>query len=449
MKSLLVAICIISIAFGYIIGKSSSSSSEETQSASPVEARHDRSKSRVTRTRNNGDNALLDSILGGRPISAIPAADLVAIFIKLSKHDPNADDFSRAEQSFQLQLLLAKLSATDLTDIANELSSDSNEYLHIIVDIISALAGKDPNRAMDWISTHESSSILYQEVLSTMAEDDPLKASSLLRSALIDGKIAKRIGFDFVLGQIARSTAKHGADPFFGYLDSLPKELQTGLINGSMPCIPENDHIKFLDQVHQRIQDGRLSGLSMEYTFFQAMTENKAAATEWLKNLPENEQKNYFRIKAAASLFGSGDKESAFEWMKEAIAASPGSEKEIINIAIRNLQSSTPEGIPAFANLLPDGEKFTAGDIHYSMIYGHQAIPALASAFSDPNEKSIFVANSLKEVGQATDGGSLSLNSNDLDILSHQISDMGFTGQNAARVNEAIEVVKNQLSPKN
>lgn len=449
MKSLLAAISIISIACGYIIGESSSSSSKETQSSPSVVVRHDRSKSRDTRARNDGDNALLDSILGGRSISEIPTADLAGIYMKLSKHDPNADDFSRAEQSYQLQLFLAKLSATDLTNIANELSSDSNMNSYLITGIISALAEKDPTRALDWVSKHDSSSALYQVVLSTIADNDPITASSLLKSAIIDGKIAKGRSSEFIQYKIARSIAKLGADPFFDHLDSMPKELQEPLLSYVIENIPKSDHIKLLDQVHQRLQDGKLSDYDINSSFSEVITQNKAAATEWLKKLPENEEKNMLRIKAAQYLFKNGDKESAIGWMKEAIATTPGREKRIIQIAIQNLLYENPETIPAIANLLPEGVKFTANDIHYSTDNGYEGFPALASAFSDPNEKSIFVADSLKKISQAADSGSLKMNSSDLDIISRQITAMGFTGQNAARVNEAIAALIGKASPTN
>lgn len=449
MKFPIATICIISIGLGYIIGKSSSSFSKETQIASKTETSYDRSKSHDTGIRSNGDNAPLDSILGGRSISEIPAADLAAIFIKLSKPDPNANDFSRAKQAYQLQFLLSKLSATELVNIANESSSDpETKNSPGTMKIISALTAKDPDRALDWLSTQEDSSKLYPVVISTIAKNNPLAASSLLRSAMIDGKIAKS-DLRSVVSDIAKSTAKIGSEPFFSYLDSLPKEHQGYIIYGSIFNIHENDRIKFLEQIHQRIQGGSLSQHTINHVFSHAVILNKSAATEWFNKLPENEQKNNFRTGAAQSLYLSGDKESAIGWMKEALAASPGREKEIIHGAIQYLQLNKPEGVPVFANLLPEGVEFSAKDITYSPIFGSEGIPILASVLSDPNEKSIFIANSIKIISNPTDSVAPKLNSDSLDILSRQIAGMGFTGQNATRVNDAIEAAKKQLSPTN
>lgn len=447
MKTLLTAACIFSIACGYIIGKSSSKSPEEPQNASSTQTRHDRSNSRDTRTRSSGDNALLDSILGGRSISEIPAADLAALITKLTKYDPDMDALSRAKQSYQLQLLLAKLSVSDLTNIATELSLDpKTKNSEKITAVITALAGKDPTRALDWISTQEDNSKLYAVVLGAIAKNDPMTASTLLRNAMLDGTISGNQLWSATYS-IAQSTAKLGADPFLAYLDSLPQQQQSNIVYNSISNVPENERIKLLDQLYQRDQDGRLKGVSMDHLFSKILSLDKAAATEWFTKLPDSEDKNSFRTKAATALFASGDKESASEWMKEALAASPGKEKGIIGDTISNSYYSSPEAIPFFAKLLPEGADFTAADLENhvknSFYSGTDGLTAFVNAIRDPHEKALLIANTLKRSSTSSNHHLDRLNANDLEILSHKIASMGFTGENAVIVNAALEAAKN------
>jgi hypothetical protein len=443
MKTLLTATCIISIACGYIIGKSISSSPKETQNASSTQTRYDRPNTRDTPTRNNGDNALLDSILGGHSITEIPAADLAALITKLSKIDPDMDTLSRAKQSYQLQLLLAKLSVSDLINVATELSSDpKNNNSEKISSVISALADKNHTLALDWISTQEDSSKYYAVILGSIAKNDPTTASSLLRSAMLDGTITGdqlwRASYS-----IAQSIAKLGADPLLTYLDSLPQQQQSNIVYNSISNVPENERIKLLDQIYQRNQDGRLKGVSMDHLFSKILSLDKAGATEWFSKLPDSDLKKSFRTKAANSLFAMGDKESASEWMKEALAAAPGQEKQIIRDTIRHSSYSSPESIAFFAKLLPEGADFTAADLENNVvnsIYSStDGLTAFANIIRDPNEKALLITNSLNKIRQS----SYRHNANDFEILSHKIASMGFTGENAKLVNAALQAVKN------
>lgn len=447
MKSLLAAACIISIVCGYIIGKSSSTSTEETQATLSKPTRHDRTPSRETRTRATGENALLDSILGGRSISEIPVADLAALIAKLSKYDPNMDALSRAKQSYQLQLLLAKLSTSDLADIASALNAESeSKESENLAAVISALAEKDPDRALDWLSTQEENSTLYAVVLGAIAKDNPLTASALLRGALLDEKISgsQLWAASYLIGQ---STAKLGVTPFITYLDSLPQQQQSNIAHNAFSNIPENERINCLDQLYQRNQDGRLKGINIESIFSNILIKDKAAATEWFARLPDSEEKNSLRTKAAISLFTSGDKESAEKWMKEALAASPGKEKQIIQDSMQNMAYMNPDGIGFFFQLLPENQNFTAKDLEsyaISTLYsGTGSLTAYANAIRDPNEKALLIANILNKSAEPNYRNHRGLNSTDFEILSHKIAAMGFTGENATLVNSALEAAKN------
>jgi hypothetical protein len=133
--------------------------------------------------------------------------------------------------------------------------------------------------------------------------------------------------------------------------------------------------------------------------------------------------------------------------MKEALAASPGKEKEIIGDTIRNSFYNSPEAIPFFARLLPEGEGFTAADLEShtinSLYSGTDGLTAFANAIRDPHEKALLIANTLKKFGESSYRHLDRFNANDLEILSHKVTSMGFTGENAELVNAALEAVRN------
>lgn len=106
---------------------------------------------------------------------------------------------------------------------------------------------------------------------------------------------------------------------------------------------------------------------------------------------------------------------------------------------------NNPEGIPIFARLLPDGVEFTAEDLELyaknSLYNGTGSLTAIASVIRDPAEKARLLATALEEVS-LIGGHSRSLNAKDFAILSHQIAAMGFTGENATLVNDALEAAR-------
>jgi hypothetical protein len=73
-------------------------------------------------------------------------------------------------------------------------------------------------------------------------------------------------------------------------------------------------------------------------------------------------------------------------------------------------------------------------------MHGPSDLSAIAAAITDPNEKARLLSNTLNKVSS---GGNHRLNANDFDIFSRQIAAMGFTGENATLVDNAIAAARN------
>lgn len=443
-KSLLAAACAISLACGYIAGKIGSASDGKTDAEFSAQSSSDRPTARENRSRNSGDNTLLDSILGGRPIGEIPAAEIAALIARLSKYDPDLDTLTRTKQSYQLQLLLAKLSTDHLAEIATAIQSDPEaKKTGSLNSVLAALAEKDSDRALAWLSTREKPDALYATVIGVIARNDPMAASDLLRNALLDGSVSQTNQFPASYN-IGLAMAKLGVDPLLTYIDSLPGNQQSNMISNVMRSVPEGEQIRLLEELRARIEDGRLPGMSLSHIFPTAFASDEKGAMEWFSKLPDSDEKNSLRITTATDLFTRGEKEAAASWTREALAAAPGKEKQTLQGIIMTMSYSNPKDIPYLAQLLPEGLEFTAKDLENearnSLFNDVCALTSIAAAIRDPGEQARLIAAALDEKAS---GGSRRFNANDFEILSHQITAMGFTGENATLLTNALEAARN------
>ena len=235
-KLLLASTFVIALASGYIIGKIPTRYEEKARESSASETRRERPSFQQTRNRPVDDSALLKSIIGDGNVEEILPTDLAALMVRLAKYEPSADALLRAKQSYQLQLLLAKLSPENLTAIAGIIISDSGaKDSGCMNHILSALAKKDPTRALDWVSGQEDSSPLYSVVIVGIAQDDPMGAVDLFNQALKDGRLSQK-DISRASHQIAQAVARLGAKPLVGFIDSLPQRSQASAIQPPLIC---------------------------------------------------------------------------------------------------------------------------------------------------------------------------------------------------------------------
>ncbi len=446
-KYLLAAACAISLATGYIVGKKNTSPAEASQATSESPVRPDRPSATKSRTRSTDDSALLASILNGRNISNIPAAELAALITRLSKYEPGIDPLLRAKQFYQLQLLIAKLSPADFVTIADSISSDPEaKKSGVISSILSALARKDPDRALDWAAAQKDHARLYSTVIGAIAQDDPDRAADLLRKSFLDGSFSNNQLWTASYG-VANAMAKLGVTPLLSFIDTLPQRQQSNIINNITQSVPEGQRLQLLDELFMRKNGDARRELGLNGVFTDILASDPAAASEWFTKLPDNKDKNNLRINTITSLFHRGEQESAVEWVREAITASPGKEKETLQEVIGNIVYNNPEDIPLIANLLPEGVEFTAKELENNAInslHGSTAgITQIAALIRNPAEKARLIANTLDKISTSQNQAQSSqLNSADYEILAVRIASMNFSGEDAALVNAALQFAR-------
>ncbi len=442
-KTLLAASCAVSLACGYIAGKAGDKSSAGgfvvTQSSPRPHARENRSRSA-------GDSTLLNSILGGRPIAEIPHAELAALIARLSKSEEGMDPLLRIKQAYQLQLLFAKLRPANLAAIADYIITDSElKASGVQATVLAAIARKDPDRALARLSSGEVTVGCHSAVISAIAEDDPLRAADLLRHYIVELESSGN-NLWIARNDVARAMAKLGAAPILGYLDSLPAHRHGNSVFNILDSVPADERVKLLEGIHQRMRDGRIRGISFDHLFATTLSYDATSAKEWLSKLPDEREKNGIRLVTSLSLLERGEKEAASQWLREAFAASPGKEKAVFESILWQTVNNNPDGAAYLAKILPHGVEFTVGELEHfarcSFFSGTGGLSSIASILRDPADQARLIATAL-EKGRPDGSTPGKFKPSDFDILSRRIAAMGFTGDNAILVNNALDAARN------
>ena len=442
-KTLLAAACAVSLACGYIAGKAGDKSSAGGYKATRSSPRP---HARESRSRSSADSTLLDSVLSGRPIGEIPPADLAALIDLLSKTGEGMNPLLRTKQAYQLQLLFAKLRPADLAAIADHIITDSElKASGVQATVLAAIARKDPDRALARLSSGEVTVGSHSAVISAIAEDDPLRAAELLDHYLVELE-SSGDNLWTARNDVARAMARLGADPILGYLDSLPVHRHGNSVFNILESVPADERIKLLEGIHQRMRDGRIRGISFDHLFATTLSYDATSAKEWLSKLPDEREKNGIRLVTSLSLLGRGDKEAASQWLRETFDASPGQEKALFESILWQTVNNNPDGAAHLAKSLPEGVEFTVGELEHfarcSFFCGTGGLSSIASILRDPADQARLIATAL-EKGRPDGSTPGKFKPSDFDILSRRIAAMGFTGDNATLVGNALDAARN------
>lgn len=445
--------CAVGLGIGYLAGGSRASSAgsgnSKEQAASPRETR---SSSRDRQTRDNSGDELLSGILKGRSVKELSDGELAKIVVQLSKYDSTQNSVARARQSYQLQMLLEKLPASRLEQAAEAIAADpDSKRAGGINTIMGAMASKDPQRALAWAKTQKNASSLLSSVLGAMAKDDPMTAADIYREGLLDGTFNQNDGWQASYG-IGNAMARLGKAPLLAFLEKLPQQQQSNLLSNCYRELPESDRPDMMNEIYQRSKDGRLQDWSFKSIFTNALSSDRAQAEAWLAKMEPGKERASLELSTANSLSRNGDPDAAREWMSRAITGSQGREKELLDEAVSQMAYNNPGDIAVFASLLPEGIELRAEDLKNqasSTLYrGLGGLPGLASALRDPAEQAELITGALKSFTTAEGVGSQRsrLNATDFEIFARQLQSLNLTGENAAKVAQALDAARSAVS---
>lgn len=446
--------CAISLGIGYLAGSnrspSSSAGESEKQAANPREAR---STSRDRQSRESSGDELLAGILKGRSAKDLSDGELVKIVLQLSKYDSTQSPVARARQAYQLQMLLEKLPTSRLEQAAEAIAADPESKRNGgITTIMTALASKDPQRALAWARGQKNASSLLASVLGTMAKDDPMAAADIYREGLLDGTFGQYDGWQASYG-IGSAMARLGKKPLLAFLDKLPQQQQGNILSNCFRELPEGERVEMIDDIYQRSKDGRLQDWSFKNIFSNAISSDPAQAEAWLAKMDPGKERASLELSTASSFSRNGDADKARDWMSRAIAQSPGKEKELLQEAVSQMAYSSPGDIAIFASLLPAGVELKAEDLknqaNNTLYRGFSGLAGLAGAIRDPTEQAQLIAGALEHFTESTEGNSnrSRMNDTDFEIFNRQVQTLHLTGENAARIEQALAAAR-KATPK-
>lgn len=442
--------CIVSLGIGYLVGANrGSSAGSEGAPEQATQSRQGKSTSRERAARENSSDELLSSILKGRAAKDIPDAELVKILLQLSKYDATQNPVARARQNLQLQLLLEKLPTSRLEQAAEALAADPDSKRNgSTFTIVSAMASKDPQRALAWAKIQKNPSGMLASVLGAMAKDDPITAADLYREGLLDGTFKQNDGWNASYG-IGTAMAKLGNKQLINFLDSLPQGQQGNMFSNCFPALPESDRPAMIDEMYQRSKDGRLRDYSFKYIFSSALNSNRPQAEAWLAKMEPGKERATLELSMASNFSRNGDPDAAREWMSRAIAQSAGEEKELLKEAVDQMGYNNPDDIAIFTSLLPQGIELLAEDLkneaRNSAYRGFSGLTGLARAIRNPDEQTKLITTALDSHASNTAESSdqSRLNATDFEIFTRQLRTLNLNAENAAKVEQSLTAARN------
>lgn len=447
---LLAGACVVSLGIGYVAGGGRASSSTigtpDEQAGNP---RQVKSASREREVRASSGDELLAGILKGRSPKDLSDGEVAKIVLQLSKYDPTLSPVARARQTYQLQLLLEKLPISRLEEAAAAIAEDpDSKRTGGINTIMNAMASKDPQRALAWAKAQKNASTLLASVLGTMAKDDPMTAADIYREGLLDGTFTQNDGWQASYG-IGTAMARLGKKTLLNFMDSLPQQQQGNILSNCFRELPEGDRAEMMDEIYQRSKDGRLQDWSFKGIFSNAHSTDRPQAEAWLAKMEPGKERASLELSAANSYSRGGDPDAAREWMSRAIAGSSGREKELLKEAVDQMYYNSPGDIAVFASLLPEGVEFKVEDLESqasnTAYRGFGGLTGLAGAIRDPAEQTKLITTALEKFITNTEQGSQRsrMNATDFEIFTRQLQTLNLTGENAAKVAEALAAARN------
>lgn len=442
--------CIACLGIGYFVGGNRVPNAGDGGPGEPALNSHPpRSPSRDRLARGNSpSDDLLSGILKGRPLPDVSTIELADLIVQLSDNETNRDPLSLAKKAYQLQLLLGKLPISRLEEVAETIAADPQSRRFGSLNIIaSALAAKDPERALAWAKGQKTAKQLPGYVIGAMAKEDPFTAAEIYRNGLIDGEFGRYSGFT-AASELGRAMAKLGKKPFIEFIDRLPLNQQGTVLTGAFRELPEKEQSGMIEEVYSRYKDGRIDDWSIKSIFNTTAASNPALAEAWLAKMEPGKDSASLAL-STASFLSQSNPEASREWMARAISRSQGSEKELLQKSIQQMSFMNPSDIVTFASLLPAGVEIRAEDLKDSVNNSSgnnlNGLSEIVGVLHDPAEQARLITVALDHIAASARSNSPygKMNSTDYEIFESRLKFLGLTGENAQNVQAALDRAKN------
>jgi len=448
----LVGACLVSLAIGYVAGGGDPPATTATdKKGGPANPRAERSSARGDRgARGEGaaSEEMLATLLKGRNVQALSSDELTGLIVDLSRYDSSLDPLTRARRNLQLQLLLSKLSPEQLQEAALALTKEPNSRrTGSLGTILGAMAAKSPSGAIEWAKSQENPSSFMGMIIGNMARENPVEAAELYQASLLDGTLGTGSSWEASFG-VGSAMARLGGKPFLEFVDSLPRQQQSNILSNSIREVPEGERMALADEIYRRYKEGQIEEWNLKNSLSTLGSGDPAKLAEWMEKVPAGKERAKFMIAQASTLGRMGETRAVGEWMGKAIAEMPGREKELLE-ELRNSAYNSPSDFANFAKLLPPSVELKAADLkefaNDTIYNGPASAVDMAQALRDPAEQADLISGVLDTLRQQKEerSGPSRVNTADFAILKSRLKNLNLTGDDAARVNAALDAAMN------
>lgn len=388
--------------------------------------------------------AALAALLGGRRASLLTVEDAEELLQPLLTLDRDATALDRVRADFLMELLATRLPVDVLQQIIAR-GLGHGEASSRILRLFAAYAERDPEGSMTWAAGQPKSGELRSAAVARLATVDPELSATLIQQELVEGRRTSDGAWQ-AMNKLSAQHAREGQAAFFRFLDTLPSEWVTNLASNAEQDIPPDEFDAFLDEVRQRVADGRLESYAFDNLMGSLASRNPEEARKWLKTLEPGNPRSGAEIQLAERLVYRGKMEEAEALAKSALAGVPGKEKEFLRNRAMSMLTTSPDLLASMIEALPEGQELTSKDIS-DWSSSHHLVPGrlvdLAKLIPSPDEKAAYLVHGISELG--TKEYIKKPNAKDFELLSQRVATLGLTGDAAARVRNALDQARERV----
>ncbi|MEO8616409.1 MAG: hypothetical protein ABI600_14790 [Luteolibacter sp.] len=436
-----VEIAVLGIAIGFIAGKTTADRANSHGDEAPrtISAR------RAAGTLDSGKAAYaLTSVPIGVDISKLTAADVLKLVKANSENRWGDGKLEMMRKHYEFELMLSKLPLPMIEEVL-KLSRESGISANNAYPIFSAYAARDLQKAMAWASAQPDAETWKLAAVNASARLYPIQALEMYQQSVLSGSCKDSNAYGMGAGMaLGNQYAEQGKAALLQFLDTVPSASVSNLLSFSIEGLPKQDLPGFLDEIEQRVKDGKIDERSVSRLMQRLAAIDPQLAESRIAKMEPGLQKTSLQVSLAETIFEQGKTDEATELMKSAMAQDPGKEKEFIINQTPSIFRSNPDFASRISELLPPGVELTKEDV---TVMSRKAGPpdpvTLSQLLKSPEDKAAYLADSIPNLGTWT-----KLNETDFRVLAHRLDGIGLTGDNAARVQQALTTAREKALTK-
>jgi len=446
----------IGIVFGIGIGRSmpgdppAEGAGAKEQAAGPRTRARDRDRAVPQRSGGAGGEEVLSGILRGRTVEQLTVEDVRNFLDEEREMRKDGDPVAAARRNYQVQLLLSRLPARTLEELATTLlpGTDGSRY----GTVVSAWARKDWQAALAWSEGSPENSRWAGSIISVLATTDPIAAEDLVKSRLGGNNGEYNYTGAYSLAMIK---ARQGGKALLDFLAELPSQQQSSVIFSAMREVPREELASFVEELGRRKLSGE-GDWGHSNAFAELMRVDPALANAYLDKMPPGPDRTRLETSALGNLAGAGKAdEFAAVLGKSLDGVEEAKRKQHLQNVISQIGHQlgrNPEVIEKFRQAIPPDLRLTADDMRGggSLLWGDSmGVITRAKLLDDPQEQAKYLATNLdqstKNLGQSGGGR---FNEVDLRILEQRVNSLNLTGAAKEQVDASLSTFREAVRNK-